>query len=535
MKRIFTKLSLFLAVMLLITSTLSAQQRGTCGITEQSELKSLLDRTAATKELIARGLTFPRAISYVPVVFHIVTDAAGAGGVNETNILNMLCGVNDFYRANEIQFYIKELRYVKNDALNTNPKGFAGTAGILANKQGSGLNVFLVRQIGSNAIGTVLGYYQNSVGGTSYDNDCIVIINSQVSRPAAATAAHEFGHLFGMPHTFSGWDANPFAPTAAQPCAPTLSPGGNQTEFVARTGARSNCNVGGDLFCDTPAEYDAGILNVSGCGPNYTGNMKDPDCVLIQPSFINMMSYFNGCETEFSTQQKANIKADLTTNSFRAYLRPSYTPSIVPITDSAVLVTPMNTTTTTSYNNILFDWNDVTGARNYVIEFSRFSSFSVSLGTIVVYNQSFLNYNAATYPNVTALLPGTQYYWRIRPWSDGVLCPAITTFGWNAPKSFTTGPNNSTNEIAGLTAFNVSPNPVSKNTPLELSINTINPIEGKIKILSITGQLLREEAANFQTGASSKSINISGLANGMYIVSLETSTGVMNKKFVIAD
>jgi hypothetical protein len=525
----FSSLTLF--IYLCSWAILSAQPPiGKCGMTDLDEIKIQMERTIANKELVSRGLSFPRAINYVPVVFHIVSDATGAGGINEASVLDMLCGVNDFYRDNNIQFYVKQIRYIKNTTLYSSPQSVTST--MAANKQSTGLNVFIVNVINNSGGGSVLGYYQNQYSNSRYDFDCIVLIKTQVSRAASSTAAHEFGHFFSLPHTFVGWESAPFTPTTAQPCAPILNPIRTPTEYVTRTGANANCGVAADLFCDTPADYNTGY-GYSGCGPIYTGNMKDPDCVLLQPSFGNLMGYFIGCETLFSTQQKANIRADLTVNTARTYLRPNFTPVLVPIVDSIRIINPANSAQQVPFNNILFDWSDVPGATNYIIEFSRFSSFAVSMGTAVVYNQSFFNYNAATYPQISPLLSNTQYYWRVRPWSNGIMCPPITINGFNGPKTFTTGLNNATNEIVGVSSMQVYPNPIIGNLPLEIKLTTSKSILGKIKIISLTGQILREENVRFDSGETSKFMDTKALSSGMYIISLETENGIINKKIVL--
>jgi len=86
------------------------------------------------------------------------------------------------------------------------------------------------------------------------------------------TLAHEMGHFFGLYHTFEG--------------------GGN--ELVNG----SNCAFTGDLVCDTPADING---NSDGCV--YTDMTPDPNGDIYTPYMSNIMSYYGGCEIEFTGGQ----------------------------------------------------------------------------------------------------------------------------------------------------------------------------------------------------------------------------------------
>jgi hypothetical protein len=476
----------------------------------------------------------PRAISYVPVWFHMVAKSDGTGRTTEANVAEMVCEWNRIYLANgiELQFYIKGFNKIDLDALYNGPQSFGGTNRMLTTRKTDGINVYLVSNAGNGSEPpgtTILAYYANRVSSSDaeYSADWIVCSNSQVSAGAASTIAHEAGHLFSLNHTFYGWEeVGAFDPVPpASPCAPvSVNYNGRifLVEKVARTGASKNCDVTADGFCDTPEDYYLGFSTfVRNCV--YAGIAKDPECVAVNPDETNLMSYFNGCATKFSTEQKTAINNNYLNHAKRAYLRAG---NITPPLTAAMptLVSPASGVTTNYFNNINLDWSDIPNAIGYAVDVSRFSSFTQSKSFFVT--TSDLNINALNTSGF--LVSGFTYYWRIR-----AVVPFNNCANTSLTGNFRTGTLNAVQDIAGVTQFTVSPNPLSTSQNLTVEMNTEKAFDATIKLVNMTGQTVKLEKHNFATGYSTQAISVADLTSGTYILSVESEKGVLNKRIVI--
>lgn len=124
----------------------------------------------------------------------------------------------------------------------------------------------VVRQDGSTLCGYAYGYANKN--RVIMDNGCAL---------NGTTLAHELGHSLSMLHTHSR---------------------GLGVELVDG----SNCNIAGDLLCDTPADPNLSDHVNSSCV--YTGGEMDPNGQPYQPDTRNVMSYSRkSCRTHFSQQQ----------------------------------------------------------------------------------------------------------------------------------------------------------------------------------------------------------------------------------------
>jgi hypothetical protein len=507
----------------ILAQTGAPQLRGRCGTTIEAQqiIFKEMDELRKRHPFVAA----PRAISYVPVWFHMVATTAGVGRTTEANVAEMLCEWNRLYSANgvDLQFYIKGFSKIDHDVTYNSPRAFAGTSKMVSLKKADALNIYLVNNSGDGTEppGTIVAAYYDIT------QDIIVCNNSQVNAGSAPTIAHEAGHAFTLAHTFFGWEAaGAFDPPAASPCAPTTLIYNGQTiavEKVARTGASKNCDTAADGFCDTPEDYYLGF-STSTRNCIYAGIAKDPECVAVNPDEKNLMGYFTGCEDKFSTEQKNAMMNNYLNHPKRAYLRAgNITPSLTG--GIATLVSPVVGATSTPYfNNIVLDWSDVPSVLGYGIEISRFASFT-SAKTFFSTTSDF-NINALNAPSF--LIAGTKYYWRVKAIAPFNNCTNASVTG-----NFTTGTVNAVQEIAGVTQFTVSPNPLSTSQELSVQINSEKALDATIKLFNVAGQLIKTENRHFSVGYSTQSVSVTGIANGTYILTLESENGVINKRIVI--
>jgi Secretion system C-terminal sorting domain len=526
MKKIY--LFSFLFLLFLTPLSIKAQQPRICGLSAQdarilqNSMLELRERHPTVAPL--------RAVAYVPVWFHLVAKTDGTGRIGMNKVLEMLCEWNRLYSTNSIdlQFYIKGINNINNSSLYDGPRSFGGDVQVRTNKKSDGMNVYLVNNANDpqqpNA--TVLGYYLNTGTGVAYEADWLIIINSQVSQAGAVTIAHEAGHHFSLPHTFLGWESCPFQPTIAVPCAPAtigcFGGGVYTVENAARTGTDANCANAGDSFCDTPPDYNLGF----GAGTcTYAGLACDPKGVKIDPDEKNIMSYFSGCETAFSVQQKTAMLNNYMNHASRAGLRAgNVAPGVTTLTTVAP-TSPIGGITTPYYNNFTLNWDAVAGATGYLVEISKSPTFFDS--RILEASTNALNLNNNVIPGYFSAASQT-YHWRVKPYSNYVSCTNFTSRQY-----FTAGLVNGTNEIAGVSSFDVSPNPLSKTQSLNLNITSEKAFEAKVKLYNIAGKLIHTEKRAFGAGFSTQTMSVSDLTAGLYILSLESEKGVLNKKIVV--
>jgi Secretion system C-terminal sorting domain/Pregnancy-associated plasma protein-A len=492
-------------------------------------------RTQHSNILEARG-----AVSYVPICFHLVARADGTGRVNESKLLDMVDQWNKTYSANglELQFYIKYLNNIPNAVLFNTPSSFEGGEIAKTARKSDALNIFICGTVGdgSDPNSTTLAYYQNRffTTDTPFSVDWIVMRSDEVSREASSTIEHEIGHFFSLPHTFNGFECTPFKPTSANPCAPKTIECNGQifiVENAVRTGAEANCSTAGDGFCDTPPDYNFGFTNgIDWNNPNnpcvYNGIAKDPTCIAVNPDETNLMGYYTKCSSKFSVGQVSAMRSDYLNSPYRKYLRDGNTPQSTAAVGLASLTTPFNNATTQAFNNIAFDWSDVTGAYGYVFEISPFLSFISETRRFVVYssNISLNSKNTGT----GFLVSGKKYFWRVRAFGK-----YITGTSFTAANQFTTGKVNSVNEILGIENFTVSPNPAYISESIEVRFNSEKPFNAQVKWVNMAGQIVKMDRIPFNIGLNAQLLNISMLQQGMYILSIQSEEGVMNKKVFI--
>jgi hypothetical protein len=230
---------------------------------------------------------------YVPVMMHIVRSADGNDGLSTADAELALERANLKYEPVGIQFfqcggpniiesdywYDLEFQFEWDNGCGVNTPEYDLTG----DYQVPGLiNIYWVNTNG----------WSWSAGPSAIQNSCMDwVVMHQGHADSYRTLAHELGHYFGLPHTFSGFDEN-VTRNPLQACY--------------------NCEEEGDLFCDTPADHhnndDEGSWD--GCDPSD----EYDDCgVLLTPDPENLMSYCH-CNTQqqhFSAEQRAAMRYNL--------------------------------------------------------------------------------------------------------------------------------------------------------------------------------------------------------------------------------
>lgn len=496
---------------LLFALTIQAQQHY-CGTSVETQLelrqRLIQNRTNAAHQDNAgqREVEY-----YIPVKVHIVGRSDGTNFTYEPSVLDMICNLNNEYEDQDIQFYLKmPFNYIESDALYGDPQGTAGGFQIQQHKVNSAINIFIIGSFSGNP--NLLAYYQ----GPAIVNDFIVIKKSAIFGSAAP---HEVGHFFSLPHPFFGWENNAWnASTHGNPVGST-SPLGFLNEKVDQ----SNCTQAADAICDTPPDYLFAFSNgQNGCNP-WNGGAMDPNGEVVDPMEVNMMSYFAPCsEYQFTTGQKDAIIADL--ESFqRNYIRPDYTPSVEEITETPVLVSPINGETTEFYNKVTFNWEAVSGAQFYFLEVDFQPTFGANPQRYII--------EGATSKTIEDYFTSDRdYYWRVRPFGEYVTCgtPFSTTGALH------TSILSATYQIAAVNGWTVRPNPISTQQVLNVEIEAQQSFDAQINLYNTAGQLMKTiDNRNFGIGVNTVELSVAGLNPGLYFITISSEEGVLNKKVII--
>lgn len=485
-------------VSIFITSAASGQF---CGTPQDP----ILERTVINKKSlipIQRGVQ-----KYIPITFHLVASASGAGRVNEENVLLQVANLNAAYADQEFKFYIDRFNYFDNDAVYNTPASAAAKTQMRLRRDNNAVNIYITNAAdsGNGGPGVTLAYYDPQ-------DDWIVSRKDQIGM-SSSTISHEAGHFFSLAHPFDGWDCFPFTlvdytnPVSVDFTKPCESGGGSK---LIELHDRSNCNTAGDKICDTPEDYNLGLLYQSGCAENTS--VKDKNNEVIKPMVNNFMSYYTNCVSyAFTTMQKTLINTDFFSFQ-RTYIRTGVIPNTTPVVDPVQYITPINGEESNGTTNILLDWEDVPGANKYIVIYDRFSSFTFAPVKTIVSASEFLI--------TDELLLDKPYYWKVWPYNE-----SMTDAGYSPTQNFKVGTGTAVNEIRDISDFALSPNPVIDHIPAILTLSSTKALTAQLQVTDVSGLVLSNESISIPSGMSQYWIQNADLPTGIYFVSVISSQG----------
>jgi hypothetical protein len=150
---------------------------------------------------------------------------------------------------------------------------------------------------------------------------------------------------------------------------------------------------------------------------------------------------------------------------------------------SPLLLVPVNTATGVAINNVLFDWNSVSGATSYRIQISTSSNFGTTFVNTTVANSQYTH----TSPNFAY---NTLYYWRVYATNAGgnSLWSQVWSFttieATLSPPTLVSPPNNSVN--ISLTPT-LSWTEVTGATGYQLQVSTSSSFSSFVLNITVTG------------------------------------------------
>ncbi len=495
--------------MLVLTSAIlastAANAQHKCGVTAEDG-KKIMEQMQINRNEMRDYVHTRGAVTYVPVRFFLVAKSDGTGRASERAGFQALCLLNQNYLDQDIQFYLKEFKYINSNGIYSDPTSFSGSNAIKNQMVYNAINIFFVHEMAEQG---VLGYYQPGPGPQG--NDWIVCLEGQAGQDLVLT--HEVGHFFSLNHTFYGWESSggwdEF--THGNPVG-ALSPDGVPNEYVSGT----NCNNSGDGICDTPADY---MFPSNSC--NYTKNAKDPNGQSLAPDIKNFMNYVYGCsDYHFTEDQKDEISNSLFSSS-RSYVRPNYTPNLATVSGSPTIVSPQQSETIPTYNSVPLEWTAVPGADKYLIELTTSGQETARI---------IANSNTIT---LTNLLPSKSYLWKVMAYNEYSTCG-----NFSGQKIFKTGSQqvSDTSTIPQLASWSLNPNPVRVGTPFFINLETTEALHCNINVTNMTGQrVLDYQQTVFSFGESSLEVPTGNLTPGIYFVTIRTENDLQTQRLSVVD
>ncbi|MGB3079097.1 MAG: zinc-dependent metalloprotease [Saprospiraceae bacterium] len=492
----------------MLTTLVSAQY---CGTPQQP----LLDRVDELKQNLTSNDR--SAQKYIPVTFHLVANAGGTGRVQEEDVLKQIANLNGQYGDQQAVFYIDHFNYFDNDAVYNTPASPAAITQMRLRRDNNALNLFITNQAesGNETPGVVLAYYEPN-------EDWVVSRRDQISS-VSSTVAHEFGHFFSLPHPFSGWDCHPYTETEyTNPVNVnfTIACSNGSGSALIELQDGSNCNIAGDHICDTPPDYNLGLLYQSDCAANT--KIKDKNNQLITPITNNYMSYYTDCGSYvFTTNQKTLINASFF-SAQRAYIRTNVVPNTTPVTGPVTYISPINGEFTPGPSSIVLDWEDTPGANKYMILFAQNNSFTINPHKY---------FSTSSQLTIDIDLPaGATIYWKVWPYNE-----SQTGAMYSATQTFKVGTGVGVNEIKEINAYTISPNPVSIHQESILTITSIKAFNAEMKISNSSGQIMSTQSLSIPSGTSQQTISTVDFVPGIYFVMLHSANGTLVERLMVSE
>ncbi len=468
------------------------------------------------------------AIRYFPVRFKVIGNADGVGEAQVFDLLGLLESMNRDFAVYNWRFFLEDVQgtpfdYFFNDVFNS--ELFQNPNFLTRNRSSNAITIYTTANASTSnpGEGITLGYYNSQ-------QDILVLRTTQVNTNAF-TANHELGHYFSLPHTFRGWDfvswdgAICSDTTYNSPVTETQAPNRIRNQDIAvelvTRGDGANCATSGDLFCDTPADYNLG-LGYPSC--RYDGRVKDRNGDALAPAEDNYMGYFTQCNTyEFSPQQFATMSADaLSTRRF--FLAADAAPiNLDSVRIRPEIVSPVNGQTTAFSDEVTITWTPVPGALYYYLEVSTDRSLTdrtALLQTIVPAAQA-----SYTLKNLQA---NKRHFVRLRGFNQ--LTVGLPSQEFN----FRTGTVSGTRAAEAVRAFVVYPNPVASGAGLVAAFSTSTAGDFDMSVVDVTGRQLSTVRLSLGVGENRVPVTGAGLLPpGTYIARISGEEGVSSRRFVV--
>ncbi len=441
---------------------------------------------------------------FIPVTLHNMRTTDATGGSDITEVLPMFCQIVGAFEPYGIHLYLHDLQ--QHNSTGWTDDGALATT-VFLTKEPNTVNMYLFTQLTGGA--GLCGYYLGNAttpGQTEPMGADVVAINTNSTcEDDVGVLIHELGHYFGLPHTFFGFEGT----------------GSNCGVYVAN-GERvdgSNCSTAADRICDTTPDNNA--LAPGSCPNGMEGCLQyDRDSVAFYPDATNYMSYFLDCLARFTDGQEMVMKGII--ENLRDDLLVLPAPAdLQPVTETPNLLLPGDGGAR-PYDIVDFTWEAVPNATKYYFEINRTDNFNQ------LFRVESVILDANQYTS-TMLQPSTTYHWRVLAYNEMSTCideystRTFDTQGWTV----------SNEEVEGIEAINISPNPAFSGQAVTLQVESNRQLNGALNVYNVGGQLIQQTPVSIGTSNDSFTIDTKSLSAGLYVVHLQFEEGTIQKKFIV--
>ena len=478
---------IFIALLLCSKAAFGQQHteisQGGCGtVTSPAQLQEVYDFVQHNPAAYAKGTA---VVDSIPVSIHIVGKTDGTGYYTFENLSKVMCQLNQKYAPVNFYFYLRwPIQYINNDDYYVQDY-FSGEDMMDNNNVAGTVNIYFVQDPAGNC-----GYY-------TYSGDAVSIGKSCAGNNST-TVAHELGHYFTLPHTFSGWE------NGNTPSNP---------EAIRRTGTGANCNSAGDGFCDTDADY----LSVRWSCPFFSQKTDVYGDLYHLDSSMYMSYSSDACQSRFSNQQIAKMQNNLHT-SFRRAAIYNATPPARGVLSAPAIISP---TDTIFANTNKITWSKVAGADYYYVRISLITGLP---------KQTILTADTSLVPGFS-MVNNAQYTVTVSPVNAFDICmnysstrPYIYSTK-NAPLSIP--------QTAGMQAgMSIYPNPLT-NGDVSVQLTGLPAADYTLSVVNISGQVVHKEQVAVNTGNQVHTISLPELVNGVYYIHCNSALFRSTQKLTI--
>jgi len=420
----------------------------------------------------------------------------GTGYFRPVSILDALCRLNQDFEEANIRFYLSEdFNYIPNTYWNTHEDFDAGADLIQSNPVWGAVNAF----ISTGAAGNCGYYWMNAVA-----------LAKSCTGPADHTFAHEMGHYFSLPHTFSGWEGIDYDP--AVPTANFQNDVFRPIENVTDT----DCNDKADRFCDTPPDY---LSYRWTCDQDNNSTVEQTD--LNGETFVSdgslFMSYaLDNCAGRFSPEQIDAMRANI------MFDRPEIIVNapVVPVDDSDMQLLYPAPDDLVPNNGLTLRWAAVPGATQYILEVTRYPF------TGIKYFNQFVK---DTFITINDLPAGKTLSYRIRPFNESWFCTQ-----WSERTIFETFLVSGTSDTEIFDRFEVFPTMPVDGQPLTILLNSpFNFPQTSVTISTPSGYEVFRQKVFVTAGENQFQIAPGTLPSGLYLLNVSCEAGRLFRKIIV--